>query len=249
MSYLQHRSIRRYKDTPVPERLLERIIEAGVRASNTGNMQTYCVVSTTDAARKQAMAPLHFNQPLVSQAPLLLTVCIDFNRFEAWCHARQAKPGYCNLLGFTTALVDASLFAQNMCTAAEDNGLGICYLGTTMYNLAGFIELLELPRGVIPIVTIAVGYPDESPALTPRLPLEAVWHRETYHAATPADIDCMYSDFERIPQHQQFVADNQLETLAQVFTNVRYKPDVYASISKAMADALRAQGFTLGSEC
>ena len=64
--------------------------------------------------------------------------------------------------------------------AAEVHGLGICYLGTTLYNADRIIEILELPGNVIPVTTLVLGYPDESPGLTDRLPLEGFVHYEKY---------------------------------------------------------------------
>ncbi len=81
-----------------------------------------------------------------------------------------------------TAAIDALLVAQNVCVAAEDAGLGICYLGTTTYMAGKIIEILDLPQGVVPVTTVTLGYPDEWPDLTDRLPLEAVVHREKYQA-------------------------------------------------------------------
>lgn len=78
----RHRSVRSYKSDPVDERLLERILEAGVRASNTGNMQVYSIVVTTDPAIRQELSPCHFGQPMVTGAPVVLTFCVDVRRFS-----------------------------------------------------------------------------------------------------------------------------------------------------------------------
>ena len=79
---------------------------------------------------------------MVIQAPLVLTFCADFNRFNKWCRQRKADPGYDNFLSFMTAAIDALLAAQNCALAAEAHGLGICYLGTTTYNADKIIEIL-----------------------------------------------------------------------------------------------------------
>ena len=70
---------------------------------------------------------------MVTEAPVLLTFCADFNRFNKWCLLNNAVPGYDNFLSFMTAAIDALLVAQTVCIAAEARGLGICYLGTTTY--------------------------------------------------------------------------------------------------------------------
>jgi FMN reductase (NADPH) len=172
----QHRSIRKYTEQPVAPELLKQLLETACRTSNTGNMQAYSVIVTTDPAIKQQLAPTHFNQPMITQAPVVLTFCADFNRFTKWCEQRQAAPGYDNFQSFMATAIDTLLAAQTFCIAAESVGLGICYLGTTTYNAGEIIDILKLPKLVVPITTITVGYPVDTPEQTDRLPLEAVVH-------------------------------------------------------------------------
>ena len=153
----RHRSVRSYKSDPVDERLLERILEAGVRASNTGNMQVYSIVVTTDPAIRQELSPCHFGQPMVTGAPVVLTFCVDVRRFSLWCRQRGAEPGYDNFVWFLSGAIDAMLAAQNICLAAESEGLGVCFLGTTIYNADRIAEVLRLPEGVLPVTTVTLG--------------------------------------------------------------------------------------------
>jgi nitroreductase len=240
---LNHRTIRKYISDPIPDKIIQYILEAGIRASTTGNMQVYSIIVTTDDPIKEQLAPCHFNQPMVKTAPVVLTFCADFNRFSKWCRLRKAEPGYDNFLSFMTAAIDALLVAQNVCVAAEDAGLGICYLGTTTYMAGKIIEILELPRGVVPVTTVTLGYPDEHPGLTDRLPLEAVVHREKYVEYSDTDIDQYYREKEFIKIYQDFVKENNKETLAQVFTDVRYKKEDNVLFSNSLLDVLKEQGF------
>lgn len=240
---MSHRSIRKYTQQSIDSSVLNQILEAGTRASTTGNMQVYSIVVTQDEAMKQALSPCHFNQPLVKQAPVVLTFCADFNRFNKWCNQRNAEPGYDNFLSFTTAAIDALLVAQNVALAAESFGIGICYLGTTTYTASKIIDILKLPKGVVPITTITMGYPAETPELTDRLPLNAVVHYETYQDFTPQSIDEIYHDKEQDAKYQQFVVDNKKETLAQVFTDVRYKKSDNVAFSQSLLEVLKQQGF------
>ena len=152
----QRRTIRKYQSKDIPAELLNDLLETSFRASTVGNMQAYSVVVTRDAARKEKLAPAHFNQPMVKAAPVVLTFCIDLNRFSKWCGWRHAVPGYNNFEWFVTGAIDALLVAQTFCVAAEEKGLGICYLGTTTYNPQMIIEALELPELVFPIATVTV---------------------------------------------------------------------------------------------
>jgi len=240
---LNHRSIRKYLRAPIPTPILDYILEAGTRASTTGNMQVYSIIVSTEEEIKNELSPCHFNQPMVKEAPVVLTFCADFNRFNRWCRLNKAEPGYDNFLSFFTAAIDALLVAQNVCIAAEDAGLGICYLGTTTYMAGKIIEVLDLPRGVVPVATVTVGYADEDPELTDRLPLEAVVHREKYHDYSDSDIQKHYREKELIATYQEFVKENNKETLAQVFTDVRYKKEDNVLFSKALFEVLNQQGF------
>ena len=206
-------------------------------------MQLYSLIVTRDKKLREKLAPLHFNQPMVTEAPCVITVCADVHRFSMWCRQRGAEPAYDNFAWFVTAAIDALLAAQNLCIEAEERGLGICYLGSTIYTAEEIARVLELPEGVIPITTIVVGYPDESPALTDRLPLEAVVHDETYHDYTPADIDRLWAEREASEETRQLIEENALPNLAKIFTLRRYVRKDNLAISKSYFALLQKMGF------
>lgn len=240
---INHRSIRKYQTRDIPEQLMSKILSAGCRASTTGNMQVYSIVNTTDIHIKHQLAPSHFNQSMIVDAPNVLTFCADFNRFNKWCRQSKAVPGYDNFLSFFTAAIDALLLAQNVAIAAEAEGLGICYLGTTTYNADKIIETLKLPRGVIPVTTITLGWPDEVTEQVERLPLEAIVHNNVYSDYSEADISRLYAHKEALAANKQFVAENGKETLAQVFTDIRYKKADNEHFSNVFFEVLKKQGF------
>ena len=237
------RTIRKYKQDDVPADLLSELLEESFRASTMGNMQLYSVVVTRDMEMKKKLAPAHFNQPMVINAPVVLTFCADFNRFSKWCRYRQAEPGYANFISFLNAASDTLLVTQNFCTLAEDRGLGICYLGTTIYNPQQIIEILHLPQLVIPIATITVGYPDEQPSQADRLPLYGLLHEEVYRDYTFEDINKIYAYKESLPENKNFVKINQKETLAQIFTDIRYRKTDNEYMSDGLKRILVQQGF------
>jgi len=238
-----HRSIRKYKDTEIPDDMLNQILEAGARASTTGNMQLYGIIVNKDRANREAVSPFHFNQPMVKQAPVLLTFCADINRFNLWCEARNVQPGYNNFLWFVNASIDAILAAQNICIAAESFGLGICYLGTTSYTADKLVEFYQLPKGVIPVTAITLGYPEEIPELTDRLPLKAVIHNEKYENYSVDAINALYKEKESLEITQKLIRENQTENLAQIFTDKRYKKEDNFHFSEIYFKVLRQQGF------
>ena len=237
------RTIRKYLQKDISSDLLNDLLEASFRASTTGGMQLYSVVITRDSEIKEKLSPAHFNQPMVKGAPVVLTFCADFRRFTKWCEQRKAIPGYNNLMSFMNAAMDTLLVAQTFCTLAEEARLGICYLGTTSYNPQMIIDTLKLPELVFPITTVTVGYPDGIPAQVDRLPLEAAIHEEYYHDYTEKDIDKLYAYKESLPESKQFVEENRKETLAQVFTDVRYTKKDNEFMSENLLKVLKQQGF------
>ena len=219
----KHRSIRKFRSTPIPEDVLHEILEAASRASTCGNMQLYSLVVTRDAALRGRLAPCHFNQPMVTQAPCVVTVCADVHRFSMWCRQRDADPAYDNFAWFLNAATDALLAAQNLCVEAELKGLGICYLGTTIYTAGEIADILELPKGVIPLTTVVVGYPYESPELT--------------------EIDELWAEREESELTKRLLEENGLPNLAQVFTQRRYVRKDNLAISNSYFALLKEKGF------
>lgn len=240
---LTRRTIRSYTKENVDDTLLNELLFKASRTQTMGNLQIYSVVVTRSEEMKQRLAPAHFNQPMVTTAPVVLTFCAAFRRTTRWAEERQASPGYDNFLSYQNAATDALLYCQTFCNLAEEEGLGLSFLGTTVYMPQLIIDTLQLPRLVFPVATITVGWPAEDPPLTDRLPLAAIRHDETYCDYTPERIDAFYTAKEQLPDNQEFVRINGKQTLAQVFTDCRYTRRDNEALSKTLAEALRHQGF------
>ena len=237
MESLKHRtSIRKYSSKEVPSQLITALLENAERTPTMGNLQLYSVI-------KKLLSPPHFNQPMVQNAPVVLTFCADYRRTSLWATQRQAQPGYNNFLSFLNAATDALLYCQTFCNIAEEAGLGTCFLGTTIYSPQPIIDILKLPQLVFPVATITLGWPDEAPALTDRLPIESIVHEETYRDYTPELINKFYAPKEALPENQHFVEINNKQTLAQVITDIRYTREANEAMSKGLLEALYRQGF------
>ncbi len=246
MTAMQNRkTVRKYIDKNIEDSLLNELFSLASRSSNTGNMQAYSVIVTKNKDIKKQLSPFHFNQPQLNNAPVVLTICADLNRVTKWAELRKANPGFNNIQALTFATIDAIIFAQTFCVAAEEKGLGICYLGTTTYNAKQIADVLNLPDLVIPVTTITVGYPDESVEVIvqDRLPLEGFIHNEVYSNYSESDIDNIYGHKESLPESKKFIEINKKETLAQVYTDIRYKKEDNEFFSKEFIEAIRAKGF------
>lgn len=242
--FKSRRTVRSFKAEAPTEGLVREILELAMRAPNTGNMQLYSVVITREPSALEALRPAHFRQP-ASMAPVLLTVCADVRRFERWCEVSGAVPEFRNLQGLTAAVIDACVLAQQITTVAEMKGLGTCWLGTTTYNAAEIASALGLPEGVVPVGTLAIGWPEGESVQCERLPLEAWVYDERYPQYSDDDIRRLYAVKDEAEDNLKFVEENGKQTLAQVFTDVRYPASNSEPFSAKFRDYLVKAGFRL----
>lgn len=238
-----HRSIRKFTNEKIEPTALRTILEAAIRASNCGNMQSYSLVVTQDDEQLSKLSPCHFGQVERMNAQCVVTICADVARFTAWCRERNAEPKYDNFIWFVNGCIDGLMSAQNITLEAQAQGVGICVLGTTLYTADKIVEILELPEGVIPVTSIAMGYPAEQPGLTPRLPFEAVVHYEKYTPNTQEHINDIWAETEASELTKSLIEENKTENLALVFTQYRYKGEDNVAFSKKYMELLLKQGF------
>ena len=246
-----HRSIRQYRPDLVPDDLLTDLLEAGVRASSSGNMQSYSIIVTRDRALREQLYEPHMEQSMVLDAPVLLTFCADFRRMRHWLRLSDAPDNFDNFMSFMIAAIDATLVSQNVALAAEARGLGICYMGSTLANCDQIGRLLQLPPGVFPVVGFSLGWPDEDPAPRDRLPLDGLVHDETYHDYSDDRIREIYHQRElrgwerymSFPRLRAMIADSGVQNLAQVYTVVKYTRESHQAFSETVLSYLRQQGF------
>jgi nitroreductase len=246
-----HRSIRSYKPDPVPDDLLQTIIEAGIRASSSGNMQAYSIIVTRDRALREQLYAPHMEQNMVLDAPVLLTFCADFHRMREWLKASRAEDNFDNFMSFMIAAIDAVLVSQNVALAAEAHGLGICYMGSTLANCDQIGAILKLPKNVVPVAGFSLGYPNEDPAPRDRLPFDGLVHYETYQDYDNERIQEIYRERETagwerymsIPSLREMVEESGVENLAQLYTSVKYDQESHQDFSKTVLNYLDAQGF------
>ncbi len=200
---LSHRSVRAYRDKPVPDGLLETIVAAGQSASTSSNLQLWSVVAIEDKARKERLSELCGGQKHIRDCPLFLVWLADGSRIARAAELQGVKAeGLDYVEAVMLAVVDAALAAQNAVVAMESQGLGIVYIGGIRNNMDKVAEELKLPPYVFPCFGMCVGWPSESVTakVKPRLPQPAVLHRETYtvaqEAAPIAAYDATLTDFQ-----------------------------------------------------
>ncbi|OOV86537.1 oxygen-insensitive NADPH nitroreductase [Oceanospirillum linum] len=173
---LSHRSIRKFTEQAIPQEVLATLIDCARAASSSSNIQCVSVIRITDAKKRELLSEYAGGQGYVASAAEFLVFCADFNRHQ------QIKPD--SRLGFMEqtliGAVDSALMAQNCLLAAESLGLGGVYIGGLRNNPDKVCELLNLPENVFPMFGMCLGYPDQDPALKPRLPADLILHTDNY---------------------------------------------------------------------
>lgn len=249
-----HRSIRQYLDKPIEVGLIDTVLTQALSgSSSSGNLNLVSVVKTQDVARKAHLCELHFGQPMVQQAPLVLTFCADSFRTRQWLAQRGARLNFGNLISWHVASFDAIILAQTTALALQSHGLGICYMGTTLHSMRAIADYLEMPDHCLPVTSMVVGWPAEAPAQRDRLPPAAWIHDETYQRPSTDDIDQHFGAREvkgwaRYRGMGQPMIDKMDElgitSLAQYYTSdIKYAPQTFERDSAALQALLRERGF------
>ena len=182
-SMLAHRSVRAYTDQALAPGTLETLVAAAQSAATSSNLQTWSVVAVEDQARRDRLAVLAGNQKHIREAPLFLCWVADLSRAaRAGARAGEEMGALPYFEPFMLAVIDAALAAQNATAAAEALGLGTVYIGGMRNHPEAVAAELALPPGCGVVFGLCVGHPDPArPAMVkPRLPQEAVLHREQY---------------------------------------------------------------------
>lgn len=180
---MAHRSIRSYQDKPVPEETLDQIIRAVQAAPNWVNLQLVSIIAIKDSERRKYLSALCGNQKHVAEAPVFLVFCADY--YRAHLALRQKGQSLDAVLeDIDPTLVgahEAGISVATACIAAESLGLGTVVIGDVRKNAFKVINELDLPRYVIPVLGLCIGYPAEDPGLKPRLPKDAIYFEERYN--------------------------------------------------------------------
>ncbi|MTH55592.1 oxygen-insensitive NADPH nitroreductase [Bacillus mangrovi] len=180
---LKHRSIRKYKDTPLSEEEIGTLVKAAQSASTSSNIQAYSIIGIKNPETKQKLAELAGGQSYVAHNGHFFVFCADLYRHQVVgeMEGKDVTESLESTEKFMVAVIDAALAAQNTAVAAESMGLGICYIGGLRNNLPEVSKVLNTPDRVIPLFGLTVGHPDQDPEVKPRLPYGHMYFEEAYN--------------------------------------------------------------------
>lgn len=175
-----HRTIRKFKDKPIPEADVILMLEAGLRAPTSGLTMPYSIIRVDDMRLKNVLYEVSGYQKQVIEAPLTLLFLVDGNRNIRIIKSLGKRPLRNGLALFVNGVINASIAAQNIVIMAEAMGYGTCYIGAIQNDPIRIIREFSLPKFTFPIFALVIGYPDENPKLKPRLPLNIMIHSNEY---------------------------------------------------------------------
>lgn len=189
-----HRSIRKFTQEPIDEELLRLIIRSGFASATSSNLQGTTVIRVRNPETRASIAELAGGQSYVENAAAFFVWCADLHRSAVACQIGGGDFSAGMTEHFIIAATDCAIAAQSAVVAAESEGLGVCYIGGIRNDPAKMTELLALPEQVVPLFGMCLGWPDQDPALKPRLPLSVTLKEEVYDEGNDADGIAAYDE-------------------------------------------------------
>ncbi len=243
------RTIRKFKEKPVDEEVVKRIVEAGQRAPSACNLQTYSIIWVKDPEKRREVLSCCGNPDI--SAPVVLVICADLRRLARTLNAL----GYDHCLRYGRghalkmfSIVDASLAAENMTIAAECYGLGSLFIGSALANKE-LIQVLGLGKGVLPISLLCIGYPDEDPPARPRLPLSVILHIDGYEDPSHEEIESSLKHMNDLLESEGYYRKYSRRGPSYKYSDhIKRKTDPkgYEEQDTKIEEVLKDTGFMLG---
>jgi nitroreductase len=173
----QRRSVRQYKDTPVPDEVLNKVLEAARWAPSWANTQCMRYVVIKDPAVKAMLAEtVNKGNPAteaIKHAPIVIVACAELGKSGYY------RGGIVTDRGEEWFMFDAGIAMQNLALAAQAVGLGTVHVGY-IPDSKKVDQILELPAGVVSVEMTPLGYPVAEAKAPPRKELADIVFYEKY---------------------------------------------------------------------
>lgn len=235
-SLKDRKSVRAFKEIPIEASHKAEILNAALEAPSAGNMTLYTIIDITDQKLKDTLAITCDNQPFIAKAPLVLVFCADYYRwYHAFCrHSENVrKPSYGDL---NLATADALIAAQNTVVAAESLGVGSCYIGDITERFEEHRELLSLPRYVVPVCMLVMGYPTEQQKKREkprRFDINDIVHTNGYQREKSDKMEDML-------KMRQNISEDAISEYIHKFCKRKYNSDFSREMSRSCEEMLKS---------
>ncbi|WP_299619121.1 nitroreductase family protein [Pelagibius sp.] len=199
-------SCRYFRTEPVEPGLLRLLAALALSSPTKSDLQQRDIVAVSDPDLRQRINAHIGDQPWTAEAPALLIFCGN-NRRQRQIHALRGRP-FANdhLDAFFNAAVDAGIALAACVMAAEALGLGCCPISAIRNDAETVSDLLGLPDHVFPVAGLGLGWPAETPRISPRLPLAVTLHENRF---SEAGIEAAIASYDPCRRYrtQRFVED------------------------------------------
>ena len=190
---IKRRSVRVFTDKKIGQEIIDKLLEAANNSPSGGNIQPISIILVQESKSRNDLSNMVGSQPWVKNAPLSMIFCIDFYRIKKWALLSDTDfRGENALSHFLIAYADLMCAAQNVVILAESFGLGSVYVGSIQGNINKFREYFSIPKLVIPMMLLCIGYPQSKPNTIPKLNKKAITHYEKYEVLSDNDIQAAY---------------------------------------------------------
>ncbi len=245
---VNHRSVRKFKPEPIPEETIDTILRAGTRAATGGGIQPYAfiVIDDPDVLKKVSYI----------DGPLAIIAVVDQYRMKRYYESNDAPFYNDQAINLFISTWDATIALHNVVIAAESLGLGGVYIGMVLSQ--DLSESLGVPEYVVPAGLVTLGVPDEEPEPRPRLPLEAVVHRNRYRVPSNEEVASWYREgdeawLERFEnewdeERRAKSLERGIDNRAKQWTIGHYTEEFTQRESNALLANLKRAGFHLTGE-
>ncbi|MBA7682574.1 hypothetical protein ES703_90926 [subsurface metagenome] len=269
---IKRRSVRVFKDQEVQQNIIDKLLDVANNCPSGGNIQPISIITVQTAEGRHHLGNLIGSQPWVRNAQLSMIFCIDFYRIKKWATLSDtAFQGENALSHFLIAYADLMCAAQNVVITAESFGLGSVYVGSIQGLVDEIREYFSIPKLVLPMMLLCIGYPESIPNTIPKLNRNIILHKEKYISLGDAEIQEAYEDkygnFDKDPEKyfmkayievieaskQQGdrwlkLAKKRLKRLeitnhAQFLFKLRYPTDAMVSMNEKLIQSFRNAGF------
>ncbi|MCG6889976.1 MAG: nitroreductase family protein [Gammaproteobacteria bacterium] len=205
-------SHRAFSEQAIPEDLLNTLFATAFSAPSKSDLQQACVIHVKDRTKQRRIAEATPSIRWAADAPVFLVWCGDSRRIRRLAEWRGHAFANDHLDAFMNAAVDAGICMQTFIIAAESYGLGCCPVSEIRNHIQLLSGELELPQHVFPVAGLCVGWPQDTPGISLRLPLTTTVHRDRYDDANlfdaVADYDLRREKVDRTPAAQQRLVED-----------------------------------------
>ncbi len=163
----KRRSVRKYKQDPIPEEALLRVLEAARLAPSGKNFQPWKFIIVKDKALKEKLARASAGQFFMAEAPIIIVGC----GFPDKCYARMGRY-------MKSWSVDVTIALEHLILQAQEEGLGTCWIGS--FEEEEVKAILNVPEEVKVLALTPLGYPEEIPAFRGRKSLDEIISYDRY---------------------------------------------------------------------